>query len=86
VLTSGHIEISRRRSNTGGDATEPTADTGTKGKRGPRLLRFAAALFGLLGALLAIVMVLLLALGRSETGGSPPVRRGGAAPAKASAK
>jgi arabinosyltransferase C len=59
VLTSGHIEISRRRSNTGGDAAEPTADTGTQGKRGPRLLRFAAALFGLLGALLAIAVPLL---------------------------
>jgi peptidoglycan/xylan/chitin deacetylase (PgdA/CDA1 family) len=34
-----------------------------------------------LGALLAIVMVLLLALGRSETGGSPPLLRAGAAPA-----
>ncbi|PZS38369.1 MAG: arabinosyltransferase, partial [Pseudonocardiales bacterium] len=53
------IEISRRRPSSGGDATEPTADTGNKGERGPRLLRFAAAFFGLLGALLAIAVPLL---------------------------
>jgi len=59
VLTSGHIEISRRRPNTGDDATEATPDGGNKGNRGIRLLRFAAALFGLLGALLAVAVPLL---------------------------
>lgn len=59
MLTSGHIEISRRRSRNGDDATEATPDRGNKVKRGARLLRFAAALFGLLGALLAVAVPLL---------------------------
>jgi len=59
VLTSGHIEISRRRSRTGDDAAEPTPDAGDRRKRGPRLLQFAAAFLGLLGALLAIAVPLL---------------------------
>jgi arabinosyltransferase C len=60
VLTSRHIEISRRPSCTG-DETEPTPSEigGGGGDRPSRLLRLAAVVFGLLGALLAIAVPLL---------------------------
>ncbi|HXT45967.1 MAG TPA: arabinosyltransferase domain-containing protein [Pseudonocardiaceae bacterium] len=60
MLTSGHIEITRRGSspeNDDGDA-EDRPDAVDRG-RAPRLLRLAAAVLGLLGALLAIAVPLL---------------------------
>jgi arabinosyltransferase C len=59
VLTSGHIEITRRRPSTGDDATEATPDGADKTTHRLRLLRFAAAFFGLLGAVAAIAVPLL---------------------------
>ncbi|MFY9808395.1 MAG: arabinosyltransferase domain-containing protein [Pseudonocardiaceae bacterium] len=58
MLTSGHIEISRRRSRAGDETTEPTPNAG-RANRATRLLRLAAAVFGVLGALLAIAVPLL---------------------------
>ena len=60
MLTSGHIEITRRGSspeNDDGDA-EDRPDAVDRG-RAPRLLRLAAAVLSLLGALLAIAVPLL---------------------------
>ncbi len=61
MLTSGHIEISRRASRTGDETAEhqPGADLAGRGNRAPRLLRLAAAVLGLLGALFAIAVPLL---------------------------
>lgn len=59
MLTSGHIEISRRKSSPDDEqAAEHQPDTAKRG-RGPRLLQLAAAVFGLLGALLAVAVPLL---------------------------
>ena len=62
MLTSGHIEITRRGSSPEDDA-ESGAIAGEPGavdrRRASRLLRLAAAVLGLLGALLAIAVPLL---------------------------
>ncbi|HSZ29553.1 MAG TPA: arabinosyltransferase domain-containing protein [Pseudonocardiaceae bacterium] len=58
MLTSGHIEVSRRLSRTSDGAAEH-AGAGGGGDRAPRPLRVAAAMLGLLGALLAVAVPLL---------------------------
>lgn len=62
VLTSGHIETSRRPSGTSDGATEhpPGRHSRHRGNnRASRWRRFAAAVLGLLGALLAVAVPLL---------------------------
>jgi arabinosyltransferase C len=58
VLTSGHLETSRRPSGTTDGATERIRDRGGS-HQDPRRLRLAAAVLGLLGALLAVAVPLL---------------------------
>ncbi|HET9118569.1 MAG TPA: arabinosyltransferase, partial [Pseudonocardiaceae bacterium] len=61
MLTSGHIEISRRASRSDSDADQAAEHRpGSDGTRwASRLLGLAAAVFGLLGALLAVAVPLL---------------------------
>jgi arabinosyltransferase C len=59
VLTSGHLETSRRPSGTSDGATEHIRGHRRGRDRDPRRLRFAAAVLGLLGALLAVAVPLL---------------------------
>ena len=59
MLTSGHIEISRRAPRTGDEPTEHQPDTDRASGRALRWLRLTAAVFGLLGALLALSVPLL---------------------------
>ncbi|MGH3686496.1 MAG: arabinosyltransferase domain-containing protein [Pseudonocardiaceae bacterium] len=58
MLTSGHIEVSRRLPHSGDEAAEHFG-VGGRSARAPQLLRLAAAVLGLLGALLAISVPLL---------------------------
>ena len=62
MLTSGHIEISRRKSRSDHDADEQATEDhpNAVGRgRARRLLQLAAAALGLLGALLAVAVPLL---------------------------